>query len=83
MNSRNIIVYGTNWCGDCIRSKRFLEEKGIDFIFVNIDKDKEAERFVIETNHGMRIVPTICFEDGSLLVEPSNGELAEKLGIDC
>jgi hypothetical protein len=32
-------------------------------------------------NQGRRIVPTIIFPDGSILVEPSNAELAEKLGL--
>jgi thioredoxin reductase (NADPH) len=32
-------------------------------------------------NDGKRIIPTIVFEDGSFLVEPSNAELAAKLGL--
>lgn len=37
--------------------------------------------FVEQTNKGMRSIPTIVFPDGSVLVEPSNAELAEKLGM--
>lgn len=32
-------------------------------------------------NGGKRIIPTIEFSDGSILVEPSNAELADKLGL--
>jgi thioredoxin reductase (NADPH) len=32
-------------------------------------------------NHGMRSIPTILFPDGSILVEPSTTQLAEKLGL--
>ena len=32
-------------------------------------------------NDGKRIIPTIVFADGSTLVEPSNAELAAKLGL--
>jgi hypothetical protein len=32
-------------------------------------------------NKGLRSIPTILFGDGSILVEPSNAELARKLGI--
>ena len=32
-------------------------------------------------NHGKRIIPTILFPDGSFLVEPTNAELARKLGL--
>ena len=40
-----------------------------------------AEKFVLEVNQGMRSVPTIIFPDGSILVEPSNHEIAEKLQL--
>jgi thioredoxin reductase (NADPH) len=36
---------------------------------------------VLALNKGKRITPTIVFEDGSLLVESSNAELANKLGL--
>jgi glutaredoxin-like protein len=77
----NIIVYGADWCGDCRRSKRFLNEQNIPFTWVDIDQDKEAEALVREKNDGKRIIPTILFEDGSFLVEPSDEELANKLGL--
>ena len=74
-----ITVYGTNWCPDCGRAKRILDEGQISYRWVDIDKDREGEKFVIQTNHGNRSVPTIVFADGSILVEPSNAELSEKL----
>jgi thioredoxin reductase (NADPH) len=36
---------------------------------------------VEELQHGGRTIPTIVFPDGSHLLEPSNAELAEKLGL--
>jgi glutaredoxin-like protein len=81
MSDSPIIVYGTNWCPDCLRSKNFLRKHDVEFTWVNIDKDKDAERYVREVNNGHRSVPTILFEDGSFLVEPSNGALGAKLGI--
>ena len=36
---------------------------------------------MLELNDGKRIIPTIVFPDGSLLVEPSDAELARKLGL--
>lgn len=78
---QEIIVYGTNWCGDSYRARSFLERNKIAFRFVDIDKDPEAEAFVIKTNRGFRSVPTIVFKDGSTLTEPSDTQLAQKLGI--
>jgi mycoredoxin len=81
MSGPQIVVYGSDWCGDCIRVRRFLTQNQIDFQWVNVDRDKEAEKFVRSVNKGMRSVPTIVFEDGSVLVEPSNQKLALKLGL--
>lgn len=79
MNNRIIIVYGTTWCGDCHRARKFFEKNGVDYEWVNIDLDKNGERVVLEVNNGNRSVPTIIFEDGSILVEPSTVELLEKM----
>ena len=81
MPEQKITVYGTDWCGDCFRTRQFLKNHAIDYIFINIDQDKDGEQFVLKNNRGMRSVPTILFEDGVILVEPSNRELAAKLGI--
>lgn len=81
MSNSNIIVYGTNWCWDCHRARRFFDKYNIPYEWVNVDKDKDAEGYVLEVNEGMRSIPTIQFPDGAILVEPSNAELAHKLKI--
>lgn len=81
MTHGKITVYATEWCGDCRRARRFFDRNQVEYSYINIDVDKEGEQFVIRTNKGMRSVPTIVFEDGSILVEPSNQALANKLGL--
>lgn len=76
-----ITVYGAPWCPDCRRSKTFLMEQRIPFRWVDIDSDLDSLRFVETLQHGGRTIPTIVFPDGSHLLEPSNVELAEKLGL--
>ena len=79
--STNLTIYGAHWCPDCRRSKQFLGEYQIPYNWVNIEEDKAGEQYVLEKNSGRRIIPTIEFPDGSILVEPSNAELAAKLGL--
>lgn len=79
MSEIQIIIYGTWWCGDCLRTRRFFDRNQINYIWIDIDKDKKGEEFVFSTNNGMRSVPTILFEDGSTLTEPGEIELQEKL----
>jgi thioredoxin reductase (NADPH) len=79
--SESIVVYGAPWCPDCRRSKAFLSEQRIPFTFVNIEENPEALQAVLEINDGKQIIPTIVFPDGSHVVEPTNEELAEKVGL--
>jgi thioredoxin reductase (NADPH) len=81
MPDPSLTVYGTYWCPDCRRAKKFLGEQLIPFSWIDVEQDQQAEQFVLEKNNGRRIIPTIVFADGSFLVEPSNAELAKKLGL--
>ena len=76
-----ITLYGAYWCPDCRRSKQFLGEHQIPYTWIDIEQDAAAEQYVIDKNDGKRIIPTIVFDDGSFLVEPSNAALAAKLGL--
>jgi thioredoxin reductase (NADPH) len=81
MTPTDIIVYGAHWCPDCRRSKQFLGEHQIPYTWIDIEEDKQAEQEVIAKNQGKRIIPTIVFEDGEFLTEPTNAQLAAKLGL--
>jgi thioredoxin reductase (NADPH) len=80
--SANLIrLYGTQWCPDCRRAKKFFGEQRIPYENIDVDQDPRAYAFIEEINNGKHIIPTLVFPDGSVLVEPSNAELAEKLGL--
>ncbi len=77
MNS--IMFYSTSWCGDCVRSKKLLEKMNIPYEEIDIDFDKEAYKKVSELQNRKPRIPTIIFEDGTYLVEPTDVELLEKI----
>jgi thioredoxin reductase (NADPH) len=77
-----IRVYGASWCPDCRRAKRFLGDQRISFEWHDIEVDPDGVRIVQDRNEGNNIIPTIVFPDGSHLSEPSNEELAEKIGLE-
>lgn len=81
MAEPTLTVYGAYWCPDCRRSKQFLGEHQIPYRWVDIEQEPDGERLVIEKNGGKRIIPTVVFDDGSFLTEPSNAQLAAKLGL--
>ncbi len=79
--SPRITVYGAYWCPDCRRSKQFLGEHQIPYHWVDIEQDQAGEAYVQQKNQGKRLIPTIELPDGTILVEPTNAELAARLGL--
>jgi thioredoxin reductase (NADPH) len=77
-----IRVYGASWCPDCRRAKRFLGDQRVPFEWHDVEVDPDGVRIVQERNGGNNIIPTIVFPDGSHLSEPSNEELADKIGLE-
>jgi mycoredoxin len=80
-NTTEIIIYGTVWCGDTRRARNFFDQNHIPYKWIDIDVDLQARKYVESVNKGYRSVPTIVFPDGSIMVEPSAGQLAAKFGI--
>ena len=74
-----IKVYGTTWCPDCFRAKQVFERLKVSYTWINIETDESALEYVRKVNKGYQSVPTIVFPDGSILVEPANKQLEEKL----
>ncbi len=72
-------MYGADWCGDCRRSKRFMDENQVEFHYIDVEKDLSAADKVIEINGGAKSIPVIVFEDGTHLTEPSDNDLKAKL----
>lgn len=81
MSQPVLTVYGATWCSDCQRAKKFLGEQRIHYDWVDVEHDVEGLALVERVNLGKRIIPTIVFPDESILVEPSNADLAAKLGL--
>ena len=76
-----IKVYGTSWCIDCSRAKQFFDEHNINYDWSDIDGQPHLKQVVRDLNDGNQKVPTIVFPDGSILIEPTNSELKDKLNI--
>lgn len=75
----DITFYGAEWCGDCKRSQRLLNELNVEYDYINIEEVEGAADKVIEINGGMRSIPVIVFPDGTHMTEPSDPVLRKKL----
>ena len=76
-----IMLYGTGWCSDCKRSKAFLAEQRIAYTYIDVDADQAGREAMHALNGGLDTIPTIHLDDGAILIEPSNADLAAALGI--
>ena len=74
-------MYTTVGCGYCQRLKAQLGREGISFEEVDIEVDPVAAAFVESVNGGNQTVPTMVFDDGSALANPSIGQVKAKLGL--
>ena len=79
---QKIKVFGASWCSDCKRAKQFLGDQRIAFEWHDIEQEPQGLDIVHERNNGNNVIPTIVFPDGTSLSEPSNEELADKIGLD-
>src|SRR5688500_13008784 len=75
LKPKEITVYSTVWCPDCKRAKKFFGEHRVQYANVDIEEHPKGVEFVEKINNGSRIIPTIIFPDGEILVEPSNAQL--------
>lgn len=71
-------MYGADWCGDCIRSKRQLTELGVEFDYLDVEHD-DALRDAAIAIAGVKSIPVVVFSDGTHMVEPSNPAMLDKL----
>ncbi len=79
-----ITMYGADWCGDCVRAKKFFADNQIDYQWIDLEKDENkqfGEAEVLRRNNGKKSIPVIVFADDSHLTEPTNAQLADKLGL--
>lgn len=71
----NIIVYGADWCADCLRVKYILGEHSIEYDYKNTDEANISAEMLGKTDNKFEI-PTLDI-DGEIYQNPSNAKLLE------
>lgn len=74
-----LTMYSTTWCGYCHRLRTQLEREGIEYTVIDIEQDPVAADFVMSVNGGNQTVPTVLFQDGTALTNPSLAQVKERL----
>jgi mycoredoxin len=82
-----ITIYSTRWCGDCRNAKLFLRRHNVLYSEIDIDRDEQAERKVLEWSGGRRVIPTFAIYDEApnaspgILHNPRLHALGDALGL--
>jgi len=72
-------VYGADWCEDTRTARERLDNLGVGYDYVNIERDERAASWVREQNEGKERKPTIKVGE-QVLSAPSAEELEGALG---
>ncbi|MDN5930229.1 MAG: mycoredoxin [Pseudonocardia sp.] len=74
-----VTMYSTTWCGFCRRLKLQLDQAGIAFKEIDIERNTDAARFVEGVNGGNQTVPVIRFADDTTATNPTLSQVQSKL----
>ncbi len=75
---QTITMFGADWCRDCVRTKKQLDELGVAYEYVDLVAVPEAADVAREIS-GRTNIPVVVYPDASHHVEPSNADVESKL----
>ena len=73
-----IKMFGADWCRDCRRTKKQLDELGVAYEYIDLVADPTAADVAKEIS-GRTNIPVVVYPDASHHVEPSNADVEAKL----
>ena len=76
-----IRVAGARWSPQSYAVKEFLSRNGVPYLWVDVDQDTSVGELVAGIAGDRTRLPAVLFPDGTALVQPTHGELAEKIGM--
>lgn len=60
---KQVKIYTTGICPYCIKAKRLLDKKGVEYEDLRIDLNPEMAADAVEKSGGLRTVPQIFIDD--------------------
>jgi glutaredoxin-like protein len=77
-DSSTITMFGADWCSDCRRTQKQLDELGIEYDYIDLEAEPAAAAVAREIS-GRTNIPVVVYPDASHHVEPSNADVESKL----
>jgi len=76
-----IRVAGASWSPQSYAIKEFLSRNGVPYQWVDVEQEASVRELVAGIAGDRTRLPVVLFPDGTALVQPTTGELAEKAGM--
>jgi thioredoxin reductase (NADPH) len=79
-----IRVIGTRWSRCCYETREFLARNHIPYQWIDIERaesNAETSRTIAANREGLSQLPVVILTDSTTLVNPSQAELANRLGL--
>ena len=74
-------IIGFQWSPKSHRLKEFLSGNLVPYIWMDIESNAEAEKYLISANALKTDLPLVVFKDGSFIKDPSLSDLAAQVGL--
>ncbi len=75
-----VMLYCTSWCPDCRRARAYLKDHNIDFVEIDVGRDREAAARLRGWANGNETTPTFDI-DGKIMLGYDTNKLKAVLGI--
>ncbi len=74
-------VVGSRWSPASFSTRDFLSRNQVPYQWVDIDQDAEMRALIMAGKEETPRLPVVLLTDGTMLVAPTNSELATKVGM--
>lgn len=76
-----IRIIGFQWSPKSHRLKEFLSGNLIPYIWMDVERSTEADKYLVSTNVKFDALPLVVLKDGSWLSDPALPDLAQHIGL--
>lgn len=76
-----IRIIGFQWSPKSHRLKEFLSGNLVPYLWMDIEADEEAEKYLLSANASRTDLPLVVMKDGSFLTDPGLQQLAVAVGL--
>ncbi len=74
-------IVGFQWSPKTHRLKEFLSGNLVPYIWMDIENDPEADRYLASANVTRSSLPLVVLKDSSFMIDPSLPDLAARVGL--